>query len=214
MECTVSFVSCRCAPCGPRSGHVSVRGGPVTPRGRRASTADAGKPPERCHESSRGVPGRPLDARFSDASGRVPGRHFAQVSLVLVFYLCFSVLAWSACCWSALGPSPPSGLLLFPSPPPLSPTHAFSVPVLIPLLRSCSPPYSSLPPISSSASLSPPTAASSPPSPSPLAHFPLPAARLHANRWRAPRRAGTESAPLPATRPPRTYARAHGGELG
>ena len=145
MECTVSFVSCRCAPCGPRSGHVSVRGGPLKARGGvrpLLTPASRRSAATRRLEASRDASRRPPP----DASGRVPGRHLAQVSLVLVFYLCFSVLAWSACCWFALGLSCVCSGLVLPSPS----FAAHASPLLISSpLPSCSP----LPPLHSSSLL-------------------------------------------------------------
>ena len=73
-------------------------------------------PPERCNG---GVPGRLGTPAPRPPRDAVPGRHFAQVSLVLLFYLCFSLLAWSACCWSALGLSS-----LWSAPAPLPSTSS------------------------------------------------------------------------------------------
>ena len=120
-------VSRRCAPRRPPIGtRLSPCGGPLKARRVRADCWSLLARLSAATEASRGVPGRlgtPAPRPPRDASGRlgnaVPGRHFAQVSLVLLFYLCFSLLAWSACCWSALGLSS-----LWSAPAPLPSTSS------------------------------------------------------------------------------------------
>ena len=170
----------------------------LTPESRRSAAT-------RRPEASRDALETPVPGRLGTPRDAVPGRHFAQVSLVLVFYLCFSVLAWSACCWSALGlsfplfwPGPPLALfrrhthlhsssLLHSRPahplPPFLPSPSFaatriSSPLLIlsSPLPSCSPPSTFLPLTLFLASTSHPTACLV------LLHPPLPLLTSHSRR--------------------------------
>ena len=146
---------------------------------RRASTADAGKPPERCHEASRGVPGRletPAPGRPRDAS-----RDATWLRSPLFWCSIFVFLLWPGPPAVGLLLACPAFVLVWSSPRPLSPhthlhsssllhsrpahpfhlstPHLFSTPVLLtpstsPLLipsplPSCSP----LPPLHSSSLL-------------------------------------------------------------
>ncbi len=107
-------------------------------------------PPERCNG---GVPGR-LGTPAPDRLG-TPSRDATSLRSLLFCCSIFVFRFW---------PGPPAvglllacprfGLLLLPSPRPLPPPHACPVPVLI-SPQSCSPPSTSLPSPSSSASLIP-----------------------------------------------------------
>ena len=110
-------VSRRCAPRRPPIGtRLSPCGGPLKARRVRADCWSLLARLSAATEASRDASGRPPPDRLG-----TPSRDATSLRslLFLLFYLCFSLLAWSACCWSALGLSS-----LWSAPAPLPSTSS------------------------------------------------------------------------------------------